>query len=187
MLVGPNCRTIETLLCPHNSYNYAMLRHPVKAYVALAVLLASLAAGTAYAETGFDEVRFIQYLDENTALEEVRKGNIDMYFWSIPSERLAIAEDRAGLNIYESNGNSYSILMNPAEADPFNPFSLRDVRFAVNYLLDRNLIVNELMGGYGVPMNAYYGPFDPEYISLIEDLESYNFQYNPALANPDDI
>ena len=160
-----------------------MVCHSVKAYVALTVLLASLVAGTAYAETGFEEVRFIQYLDENTALEEVRKGNIDMYFWSIPSERLATAEDREGLNIYESNGNSYSILMNPAEAGPFNPFSLRDVRFAVNYLLDRSLIVNELMGGYGVPLNAYYGPFDPEYISLIGDLESYNFQYNPALAN----
>lgn len=153
------------------------------AYAAMAAVLTCLAAGMAYAETNFEEVRFIQYLDENTALEEVRKGNIDMYFWQIPSERLATAEDREGLDIYESSGNSYSILLNPAEADPFNPFSLRDVRFAVNYLLDRNLVVNELMGGYGVPKTAYYGPHDPEYISLIEDLESYNFQYNPVLAN----
>ena len=153
------------------------------AYAAAAAVLTCLAAGAAYAETNFEEVRFIQYLDENTALEEVRKGNIDMYFWQIPSERLATAEDREGINIYESSGNTYSILLNPAEADPFNPFSLRDVRFAVNYLLDRNLVVNELMAGYGVPMTAYYGPLDPEYISLIEDLESYNFQYNPVLAN----
>ena len=153
------------------------------AYAAMAAVLACLTAGLAYAETNFEEVRFIQYLDENTALEEVRKGNIDMYFWQIPSERLATAEDREGLNIYESSGNSYSILLNPAEADPFNPFSLRDVRFAVNYLLDRSLVVNELMGGYGVSKTAYYGQLDPEYISLIEDLESYNFQYNPVLAN----
>ena len=153
------------------------------AYAAMVAVLACLTMGMAYAETNFDEVRFIQYLDENTALEEVRKGNIDMYFWQIPSERLATAEDREGLKIYQSSGNSYSILLNPAEADPFNPFSLRDVRFAVNYLLDRSLVVNELLGGYGEPKAAYYGPLDSEYISLIEDLESYNFQYNPVLAN----
>lgn len=155
----------------------------VKTYVVLAGITMMMAVGVAYAETGFDQVRFIQYMDENTALEEVRKGNLDMYFWRIPSERLATAEDREGLNIYELNGNSYSMLLNPTDADPFNPFSLRDVRFAVNYLLDRNLVINELMGGYGVPLHSYYGPFDPEYISLIGDLESYNFQYNPALAN----
>ena len=154
----------------------------MKAYIVLAGIILASAAGFAHAETGFDEVRFIQYLDENTALEEVRKGNIDMYFWRVPSERLATAEDREGLNIYELNGNSYSILLNPTDDGPFNPFSLREVRFAVNYLLDRSLVVNELMNGYGVPMHSYYGPFDPEYISLIEDLESYNFQYNPRLA-----
>ena len=29
--------------------------------------------------TYFDSMKFIQYLDENTALEEVRNGNLDMY------------------------------------------------------------------------------------------------------------
>ena len=36
----------------------------------------------------FDSVKFIQYLDENTALEEVRNGNLDMYYYRISSDRL---------------------------------------------------------------------------------------------------
>lgn len=148
-----------------------------------AAVVALLFVGVAHAETNFDTVRFIQYLDESTALEEVRKGNIDMYFWRIPSERLAEPEEREGLNVYASSGNSYSLLVNPAVTETFNPFSIREIRFALNYMVDRNLIVNELMGGYGSIMMAYYGPHDPEYISIIEDIESYNFGYNPVLAN----
>ncbi|MCH7649075.1 MAG: ABC transporter substrate-binding protein, partial [Thaumarchaeota archaeon] len=64
----------------------------------------------------------------------------------------------------------------------FNPFSSRDIRFALNYLIDRKLIVNELMGGYGYPIISYYGPSDPEYLTVIEQLETFNFKYNPALA-----
>ncbi|MYB30844.1 MAG: ABC transporter substrate-binding protein [Cenarchaeum sp. SB0663_bin_5] len=142
-----------------------------------------LFSGVAYADTNFDTVRFIQYLDEDTALEEVRKGNIDMYFWRIPSERLAEPEDREGLKVYASSGNSYSLLVNPAVADTFNPFSIQEIRFALNYMVDRSLIVNELMGGYGSIMMSYYGPHDPEYISVLEEIESYNFVYNPILAN----
>ncbi|MFB5648586.1 MAG: ABC transporter substrate-binding protein, partial [Candidatus Nitrosomaritimum aestuariumsis] len=55
-------------------------------------------------------------------------------------------------------------------------------RFALNYLVDRKLIVNELMAGYGAPMISNYGPFDPAYLTIIEQLESFNFRYNPALA-----
>ncbi|MFB5619399.1 MAG: ABC transporter substrate-binding protein, partial [Candidatus Nitrosomaritimum aestuariumsis] len=75
-----------------------------------------------------------------------------------------------------------SILINPAETEKFNPFSITENRFALNYLVDRKLIVNELMAGYGAPMISNYGPFDPAYLTIIEQLESFNFRYNPALA-----
>ena len=130
----------------------------------------------------FGSVKFIQYLDENTALEEVRNGNLDMYYYRIPSDRLEDRQSREGLQVFDSAGGSYSILVNPAESDRFNPFSDRDVRFALNYLVDRRLIVNELMGGYGSPITSYYGPSDPEYLTVLGQLEGFNFAYNPALA-----
>ena len=58
----------------------------------------------------------------------------------------------------------HTVLVNPAESEKFNPFSNKDARFALNYLLDRKLIVNELMGGYGSSIISYYGPTDPEYL-----------------------
>lgn len=150
----------------------------------LAILFGMLSIQIASADKGtfVDEIQFIQYLDENTALEEVRNGNLDLYYYRISSDRIDSVKSREGLQVYESTGGSYSILINPAESEKFNPFSIKEVRFALNYLVDRKLIVNELMGGYGTTMISNYGPFDPDYLFIVDELESFHFKYNPALA-----
>ncbi|QLH04888.1 ABC transporter substrate-binding protein [Nitrosopumilus oxyclinae] len=153
--------------------------------IILAFSVTSILYDESFAEknTFFDSVKFIQYLDENTALEEVRNGNLDIYYFTISPDRLESDQGRKGLQVFDSTGGSYSILVNPAESQKFNPFSNKDTRFALNYLVDRKLIVNELMGGYGSPIISYYSPSDPEYLTVIEQLETYNFRYNPSLAN----
>ncbi|EPA06299.1 ABC transporter substrate-binding protein, partial [Candidatus Nitrosarchaeum limnium] len=134
----------------------------------LAYVLIFLIDNNSFADksTFFDSVKFIQYLDENTALEEVRNGNLDIYYDKISPDRLSEQKSREGLKVFDSAGGSYSILVNPAESNEFNPFSLKEVRFALNYLIDRKLIVNELMGGYGAPTVSYYSPSDPEYVTV---------------------
>ena len=150
--------------------------------LALSIVVIMYNESFAEKSTFFDSVKFIQYLDENTALEEVRNGNLDVYYYTISSDRLENYQAREGLQVFDSTGGSYSILVNPAESEEFNPFSSKDIRFALNYLIDRKLIVNELMGGYGSPIISYYGPSDPEYLTVIEQLEAFNFKYNPVLA-----
>jgi len=153
--------------------------------VILALVVVTMMQSHSFAEknTFFDSVKFIQYLDENTALEEVRNGNLDVYYYTISPDRLETHQAREGLQVFDSTGGSYSIILNPAESEKFNPFSIKEVRFALNYLVDRKLIVNELMGGFGSPIISYYGPSEPEYLTVIEQLESFNFKYNPVLAN----
>ena len=152
--------------------------------ILLVIILSIVGFQIAFAEVGVyvDEIQFIQYLDENTALEEVRNGNLDMYYYRISSDRIDSTDSRQGLQVFESTGGSYSILVNPAESEEFNPFSIKEVRFALNYLVDRKLIVNELMGGYGTTMISNYGPFDPDYLFIVDELESFHFRYNPSLA-----
>ena len=152
--------------------------------IILALSIVAITHNESFAEknTFVDSIRFIQYLDENTALEEVRNGNLDLYYNKISSDRLENNEAREGLKIFDSTGGSYSLLVNPAESEKFNPFSSNEARFALNYLVDRKLIVNELMGGYGSSIISYYGPTDPEYLTIIKELESFNFKYNPTLA-----
>jgi len=152
--------------------------------IILALSIIAITHNESFAEknTFVDSIKFIQYLDENTALEEVKNGNLDMYYYRISSDRLENNQSREGLKIFDSTGGSYSLLVNPAESEKINPFSDKDARFALNYLVDRKLIVNELMSGYGAPTISYYGPTDPEYITIIKELEAFNFKYNPTLA-----
>jgi len=151
----------------------------------LVIILAMIALPVAFAEKGtfVDQIQFIQYLDENTALEEVRNGNLDMYYFRISSDRLEAEKDRDGIQVFESTGGSYSILLNPAVSEDFNPFSISELRFALNYLVDRNLIVNELIGGYGRTMISNYGIFAADYLTIIDEIESFHFKHNPSFAN----
>jgi len=52
--------------------------------IILALSIATIMYDGAFAEksTFFDSVKFIQYLDENIALEEVRNGNLDVYYYT---------------------------------------------------------------------------------------------------------
>lgn len=79
----------------------------------------------------------------------VRTGTLGMHYNGIPS---GLLEDpaAAGLDVYAARGGSrYSLRLNPAEGDAFDPFQIREVRFAVNYLMDGQVVVDELLGGSG--------------------------------------
>ena len=59
--------------------------------------------------------------------------------------------------------------------DPFNPFSIQEIRYAINFLVDRDLIVNELLGGFGTPMVSNYGSFSAEYLRVSRcELKRFN-------------
>lgn len=156
----------------------------MKLLLVLILALFFLGPEIAFSEKGtnFDQVRFIQYSDENTAVEEVKNGNLDIYYSAIPLDRLD-DQSKQNLKIFQSSGTTYSILVNPATSEQFNPFSIQQVRFALNYLIDRDLIVDEILNGYGTPMISAYKPYDPDFLSILGELQSFNFKHNPILAN----
>ena len=98
--------------------------------IILALLVIVFSYNESFAEKNsfVNSIKFIQYLDENTALEEVKNGNLDLYYYRISPDRLENIETTEGLKIFDSTGGSYSLLINPAESKKFNPFSEKDAR-----------------------------------------------------------
>lgn len=132
-----------------------------------------------------DNIRFIQYLDGNTALQEIKTGNLDTYFFRIPLEKVSSISNDSALKIYEKNAGSFAFLLNPAPSkDPniLNPFQFKEIRFVINYLINREFVVDEILNGYGSVQTDPFGISSPEYETIIPILESYNFKYNPNLA-----
>jgi len=66
--------------------------------VLLAISAISIFGNESFAEknTFFESIKFIQYLDENTALEEVRNGNLDAYYYTISPDRLESNQKSGG-------------------------------------------------------------------------------------------
>ncbi len=64
-----------------------------------------------------------------------------------------------------------------------NPFAFQPIRFAINYLIDRNYIVNNIYGGYAAAMYAPYSYYDPMYSVVADIVAKYKFEYSPAQAN----
>ncbi|MEM3159546.1 MAG: ABC transporter substrate-binding protein [Nitrososphaera sp.] len=156
--------------------------------IAVAVLLVSgFAPAFAQPAKGpyVDQVRFIHYEDENVALEQVRSGSLDAYYFKIPLEAAADAKDDPRIKIYDRLSGSNVMMLNPApyKDDRLNPFQFRDVRYAMNYLIDRDLVVNEFHKGYGSPLVEPFGIYSPEYLNIIETVESMGLRYNPQLAD----
>ena len=132
-----------------------------------------------------DEARFIVRDNENLALEEVRSGALDTYFFQIPVEAANDVRNDPGLKIYDKTAGSLGLFVNPApaaEPNTLNPFQFREVRYALNYLIDRDFVVNEILKGYGSPLIGPFGIYSPEYLNVIDIVESFGFRYNPTLA-----
>ncbi len=135
--------------------------------------------------TYLDGVRFIQYLDDNVALQEIKSGNLDTYFSRIPLETVSDVKADPNLKVYDRIAGSFGLLLNPAPSkdnNSINPFQFRQVRFAMNYLVDREFIVDEILRGYGTSLVAPFGVYSPEYLNVLNTIESFGFRYNPQFA-----
>lgn len=63
--------------------------------------------------------------------------------------------------------------------DTFNPFCIREIRFALHYALDRDRIVREIFHGFAFVKYTHYGVDDPVYVDIADVVAKYRFVYDP--------
>lgn len=144
------------------------------------ILCASLSVSSAAALPYVDSVMFYRVDSAEQALHLVDNGLLDMYYFSVPPHLL---EGYDNIEVHtNSAGGLLSILLNPAKTDEFNPFSITEVRFAVNYMIDREGIVSDLLDGYGSSAISLYAPFEPDYTRVLEQTASFGIHYDLDLA-----
>jgi peptide/nickel transport system substrate-binding protein len=101
------------------------------------------------------------YLDEidvsvvkpDSALAQIQAGTINLYSFNMASTDFP-AIKQSGLSYTSSYGGNYAIMLNPAkfkDTTVLNPFSDRKIREAVNQLIDRNYVNQEIYGGGSLP------------------------------------
>ncbi|MFW5981695.1 MAG: ABC transporter substrate-binding protein, partial [Halanaerobiaceae bacterium] len=142
----------------------------------LIVGLVLIMSVSAFAEKGPvpDKVYFDVRMDQNIGINDVAAGNSDIFYFGVDGDIInGLDEDTLSkLEIYDVPSGSWSLQINPYPNEApysfekdgeeiFNPFAIREVRFAMNFLLNRQYIVDEILDGAGGPMYTMATPGQP--------------------------
>lgn len=125
-----------------------------------------------------DEIVF-SAISSDTAVSQLQAGAIDFYSFNLSSNSLQEIKD-AGLNYTQSYGGNYGISLNPAVFDDtarLNPFSNRKIREALNWLIDREYVNQEIYGGGSLPKLLPITTQLVEYTNLIETARVLETKY----------
>jgi peptide/nickel transport system substrate-binding protein len=122
-----------------------------------------------------DKILINTKTQEDIALKDVATGNTDLFNYSTggPAFKALPNDVKAKLDPYDNTGSSYiSLATNPFPNKApytgvvegktiFNPLAIREVRFALNFLINRKQVVDEILVGAGVPMYTPVTPGQP--------------------------
>ncbi len=123
-------------------------------------------------------------VQEDDIVDLLLSEEIDMSLIPIPFQDVNKLKD-SNINIYTSPSQFFNITLNPAPStnEKINPFSSKKVRFALNNLIPKQKMVDDLFGGYGATKETPLFKESPDYLILEETLSKFDFSYNPTNAN----
>jgi len=135
-----------------------------------------------------DKVYINTRMKEEIGLKDTAEGITDVFAYGVQGPQLygMSASDREKLDIYAVPSGSWSLNINnypgkaPYQVEKdgetlFNPFAIREVRFALNFLIDRKYIVDEILGGAGFPMYCMATPGQPGTMKYNKVADEFGF------------
>jgi len=136
----------------------------------------------------FDTIVAVEEPNADAAIERLLAGDLDAYLYAVgdPEVYAKIVDNDEALDWWPSYGLSDEFTFNTAEFTngELNPFTVPAMREAVNWLIDRDHIVNEILGGLGVPRYTAVSTVDPDYVAYIDLISALDaaYAYNPDKA-----
>ena len=133
-----------------------------------------------------DEVIFRFYADQNAEFQALKSGEIDALD-GVPEQSYASIENSDTIEAIAGNQGGFSELsMNsgcssaPGDGNP----ALTDVkvRQAINYAIDRDLLVEKTLVGHGIPGTAIVPSADPSWDLKVPDGKLFSYSPDKAKA-----
>jgi len=134
------------------------------------------------------EVVFIEQPDPAKAIEMLEAGQMHVYATGLTDPELERrARGSRALDVAISYGSSTELTFNPVGpvfpgTEKLNPFSVPAIREAMNWLIDRNHIAQEIYGGLGRPRYLPLTSAFPDYARLADVARALELQYSPNPA-----
>ena len=137
-----------------------------------------------------DTIIVIEEPSADQAVTRLEVGEIDVYAFSVSNPEVAAAVfDSPNLDSYRSFGSYNELTFNPSGpvfegTGKLNPFAVPRVREAMNWLIDRSYITEEIMGGLGAPRWLPFNNASNDYATLADTARALElkYAYNKDLA-----
>jgi peptide/nickel transport system substrate-binding protein len=132
--------------------------------------------------TWVDEVIIVEEPSVTTAVSRLQAGDIDVYATtsSEPVPFATILSD-PNLDYYQTFGSYSELTFNPVgptfNDGRYNPFGNRKIREAMNMLIDREYIAQELYGGLALPKALMLNNAYVDYSRVVETARALEFKY----------
>lgn len=131
--------------------------------------------------TWVDEVIIVEEPNITTAISRLQAGDIDIYA-STSSDAVAFQTilNDPNLDYYITYGSYSELTFNPVlyfEDGRFNPFGIRRIREAMNYLIDRDYIAQELYAGLAQAKTLMLNTAYVDYSRVVETARALEFKY----------
>jgi len=123
-------------------------------------------------------------VDQDLAPKLIERGDIDIYLYNLKVSTAYEYLKSEKVRIYEAPSSMISILMNPAPAPEgsLNPLSIRRIRWAIQFLIDRDYIAKSIYRGFALPMYSHVSPLDYDYLIVAGALKELGITYDPDYA-----
>jgi len=168
-----------------------------KVIVSLIFIASFSVVGLAHTGAWVDEVIFSTETEQIKAVERMLAGEADLFAYAIDNpEAVKLIEENPDVLYYvNSYGNYNEFTFNPYPADPavevkefkdgrLNPFAVPAIREAINWLIDRDYIANEICKGLAIPRYLPITPTFPDYARVLDKARELEAKYahNPQKA-----
>lgn len=117
-----------------------------------------------------DRVLFKKF-DVDEAAVAIRNELMDIYFFGLKVPTAKRLIESGELTFFQAPSTMVSILLNPAEPpdpDEINPFYFREIRFALQFAVNREEIVSSIYQGLAYPMYTHVTPIDYDYVVVYD-------------------
>jgi ABC-type transport system substrate-binding protein len=129
-----------------------------------------------------DTVVVVEEPSAEAAVSRMETGEIDVYAYQVSEPEVAakVAESE-NLSAYQSFGSYNELTFNPSGPEfkngKLNPFAVAKVREAMNWLIDRNYIAQEILGGMGVARWTALNSASSDYATLAPTVRALEAKY----------
>ena len=115
---------------------------------------------------------------------DLQAGEMDLYYFNLKIAAARELRDKEGIQLYEAPASTISLILNPAPAPEgrLNPFSIKEVRQAMQRLIDREFVTREIYQGQATPMYTNVASTDFDYLTVFDVIQQAGLDYDPEYA-----